>query len=61
MSNSTIREKAMVMKEWGVGIWYGSIREETDKGEKFESPKHPRFPVTKSRSFLHKLQQVVFQ
>lgn len=51
----------MVMKEWGVGMWYGSVREETDKGEKCESPKHLRFPVTKSRSFLHKLQQVVFQ
>lgn len=51
----------MVMKEWGVGIWYGSIREETDKDEKFESSKHLRFPVNKSRSSLHRLQQVVFQ
>ena len=51
----------MVMKEWEVGIWYGSIREETDKGEKFESPKHLRIPVNKSRSSLHKLQQVVFR
>lgn len=50
----------MVMKE-GVGIWYGTIREETDKGEKFEYPKHLRFPVNKSRSFYMCLQQVVFQ
>lgn len=44
----------------GVGIWYGTIREETDKGENFESPKHLRFPVNKSRSFYISYSKLCF-